>query len=173
MHSLQKTAAALVFAGGAVGASGSADATPLHKAAIGATTDAGLIQQAQFVSGGRDYCFYPDGWRGPGFYWCGYRWRKGHGWGGGSGWHGWTPGAPEGQLRRGGEHNRVGRGPGENMENGAQGRSVSPGPQNGGVKGGPTQGGRGGEPGGTPGGKAGSAGSKPLAEPTQGEGGRH
>jgi len=25
-------------------------------------------------------CFYPDGWRGPGFYQCGYRLRVGEGW---------------------------------------------------------------------------------------------
>ncbi len=25
-------------------------------------------------------CFYLDGWNGPGFYECGYRHRRGHGW---------------------------------------------------------------------------------------------
>jgi hypothetical protein len=25
-------------------------------------------------------CFYFDGWNGPGFYDCGYRYRRGHGW---------------------------------------------------------------------------------------------
>jgi hypothetical protein len=31
----------------------------------------------------------PDSaWRGPGFYWCGYAWRRGYGWGGGYGWRG-------------------------------------------------------------------------------------
>lgn len=25
-------------------------------------------------------CFYLDGWNGPGFYECGYRYRRGHGW---------------------------------------------------------------------------------------------
>jgi hypothetical protein len=25
-------------------------------------------------------CFYLDGWNGPGFYDCGYRHRRGHGW---------------------------------------------------------------------------------------------
>jgi hypothetical protein len=47
------------------------------------------VQQAQFVFGGRNYCFYPNGWNGPGFYWCGYAFRRGLGWGGGHGWHGW------------------------------------------------------------------------------------
>ena len=47
-----------------------------------------------FIFGGRHYCFYPDGWHGPGWYWCGYAWRHGFGWGGPSGWHGWHPGGP-------------------------------------------------------------------------------
>ncbi|WP_156898288.1 hypothetical protein [Methylocapsa acidiphila] len=130
MHNLSTTAAALIVAAAAAGVSGSAEAGPMQSARLGAATDAALFHQAQFVWGGRDYCFYSDGWRGPGFYWCGYRWRRGHGWGGGSGWHGWTPGQ-EGHWR-GGERNRVGRGgPGEDMDKTGQGRSVSPGPQNG------------------------------------------
>lgn len=47
------------------------------------------IEDAQFAWGGRRYCWYFDGWRGPGWYWCGYHWRRGFGWGGPSGWHGW------------------------------------------------------------------------------------
>jgi hypothetical protein len=45
-----------------------------------------------YVFGGRRYCWYFDGWHGPGWYWCGYRWRRGYGWGGGYGWHGWRGG---------------------------------------------------------------------------------
>ena len=45
-----------------------------------------------FVWGGRRYCWYDDGWQGPGWYWCGYAWRRGYGWGGGYGWHGWGGG---------------------------------------------------------------------------------
>jgi hypothetical protein len=41
---------------------------------------------------GRRYCWYDDGWHGPGFYWCGYRWRRGFGWGGPIGWRGWGGG---------------------------------------------------------------------------------
>ena len=33
--------------------------------------------------------FYWDGWRGPGWYWCGYEWHRGLGWRGPSGWRGW------------------------------------------------------------------------------------
>jgi len=47
--------------------------------------------RAQFwMWGGREYCWYPGGWHGPGYYWCGYRYRRGLGWGGGFGWRGWT-----------------------------------------------------------------------------------
>ena len=35
--------------------------------------------------GGRNYCWYGGGWHGPGFYWCGYAWRRGWGWGGPAG----------------------------------------------------------------------------------------
>jgi hypothetical protein len=41
------------------------------------------LEQAQWFYGGRNYCFYPTGWHGPGYYWCGYAWRRGFGWGGG------------------------------------------------------------------------------------------
>ena len=50
------------------------------------------LQQAQFLWGGRNYCWYDGGWRGPGYYWCGYAWRRGYGWGGPGGWHGWARG---------------------------------------------------------------------------------
>ncbi len=44
---------------------------------------------AQYVWGGRQYCWYVNGWHGPGWYWCGYAFRRGYGWGGGEGWRGW------------------------------------------------------------------------------------
>ena len=59
------------------------------------------VEKAQFVYGGRQYCWYENGWRGPGFYWCGYAYRTGFGWGGGAGWHGWRGG---GHWRGGGGH---------------------------------------------------------------------
>jgi len=72
------------------------------------------VQQAQFIFGGRQYCWYDDGWRGPGFYWCGYSWRRGYGWGGGYGWHGWRGGhGHRGAIhRRGGVRPHIGRGGG-------------------------------------------------------------
>ncbi len=50
------------------------------------------VQDTQYFFGGRNYCFYPDGWHGPGWYWCGYAFRRGFGWGGGEGFHGWHGG---------------------------------------------------------------------------------
>jgi hypothetical protein len=72
------------------------------RAALGSLA---IIENAQvFVWQGRRYCWYDDGWRGPGFYWCGYARRHGLGWGGGSGWHGWQQGVqPEGGKPEGGK----------------------------------------------------------------------
>ncbi len=46
-----------------------------------------MIEQIQFFWNGQEYCFYDDGWRGPGWYICGYAWRQGLGWGGGRSWY--------------------------------------------------------------------------------------
>jgi hypothetical protein len=51
--------------------------------------EASPIEKAQFVWGGRRYCWYNSAWRGPGWYQCGFAWRRGLGWGGAVGWHGW------------------------------------------------------------------------------------
>jgi hypothetical protein len=58
------------------------------------------LQDVQFAFGGRNFCWYPGGWNGPGFYWCGYAYRRGFGWGGPAGWHGWHGGGGHG----GGDH---------------------------------------------------------------------
>jgi hypothetical protein len=51
------------------------------------------IKNAQYYSfDGVDYCWYDDGWQGPGWYWCGYDWDTGYGWGGPYGWNGWGGG---------------------------------------------------------------------------------
>jgi hypothetical protein len=53
--------------------------------------DIAIVDNAQvFVYLGRPYCFYLDGWHGPGWYRCGYSWRRGHGWGGVYGWNNWN-----------------------------------------------------------------------------------
>jgi hypothetical protein len=51
--------------------------------------EASPIERAQFFWGGRRYCWYNSAWRGPGWYQCGFAWRRGLGWGGAAGWHGW------------------------------------------------------------------------------------
>jgi hypothetical protein len=66
--------------------------------------DAGLVDTvAVYVYGGRHYCFYFDGWHGPGWYRCGFAWRRGLGWGGVYGWNSWNYGPYE--RRYGGRHN--------------------------------------------------------------------
>ena len=80
---------------------GTASAAPIGpssglKAVIDGAT---LTEQAQFIWGGRNYCWYVDGWHGPGWYWCGYAFRSGYGWGGGHGWRGWyAPGYGRGWV---------------------------------------------------------------------------
>ncbi|HXT08971.1 MAG TPA: hypothetical protein VN715_18790, partial [Roseiarcus sp.] len=91
-----------VLAAGLMGAVMAASAVPAQAAmttsGLNAPASAPLVQLAQlgfpspvdFLFGGRSYCWYDDGWRGPGWYWCGYGNREGYGWGGGEGFHGWT-----------------------------------------------------------------------------------
>jgi hypothetical protein len=65
----------------------------LGSAALNDAADSiALTTNVQYYYGGRNWCWYDDGWQGPGFYWCGYRYRRGFGWGGGAGWRGWGGG---------------------------------------------------------------------------------
>ena len=73
-----------------LGVAGQANALPFDR--FTATAVPNDIEQAQFFFGGRNYCWYDDGWHGPGYYWCGYAFRRGLGWGGGEGWRGWHRG---------------------------------------------------------------------------------
>jgi hypothetical protein len=70
---------------------------------LGGVSDAAdelnVVDQVQYVWGGRRYCWYDDGWNGPGWYWCGRYLVPGLGWGGGVGWRGWGRG---GGFRGGG-----------------------------------------------------------------------
>ena len=85
---MRKIGLALIMAVG-LGA-GAAQAAPAGVPGLGdAAGSLGLVEQAQFVISGRNYCFYDAGWHGPGWYWCGYRHRHGLGWGGERGWQGW------------------------------------------------------------------------------------
>ena len=103
------------------------------------------VLQSQFIYGGRNYCFYPNGWNGPGFYWCGYAFRRGLGWGGGRGWHGWDHRRPPHAHSRPGPRPHMG------------GRPGGPRPHIGGAPGGPRPH-AGGRPGGRPGGPGGQPG---------------
>ncbi|HEY8268631.1 MAG TPA: hypothetical protein VIG34_08240 [Xanthobacteraceae bacterium] len=67
---------ALAAATALVLAAGSAQASPLN-ALRGSQIAADGIEVTQNV---QQYCFYLDGWRGPGFYRCGFRLRRGLGW---------------------------------------------------------------------------------------------
>lgn len=69
---------------------GSANAMPLAGISPETLPAASLVQKTQlYVYEGRNYCYYGDGWHGPGYYWCNYAWRRGYGWGGIYGWNGW------------------------------------------------------------------------------------
>ena len=60
---------------------------------LGAAADGlNMVEQTQYIYGGRRYCWYRGGWHGPGWYRCGYARRHGLGWGGGTGWQGWQQG---------------------------------------------------------------------------------
>src|SRR5262249_4851567 len=86
-HLLAATAALCLTATGS-------SAMPMSAGALNPALDAtNLVEQsAVFVFEGRPYCFYFDGWHGPGWYRCGFSWRRGLGWGGVYGWQGWDYG---------------------------------------------------------------------------------
>jgi hypothetical protein len=60
------------------------------------------VERTQYYSfGNNDYCWYDDGWQGPGWYSCGDEWGNGFGWGGPYGWNGWGGGC---RMRQHGSH---------------------------------------------------------------------
>ncbi|MBV8846023.1 MAG: hypothetical protein JO307_24705 [Bryobacterales bacterium] len=66
-----------------------------------AADELALMEKVQFTWNGRRYCWYDGGWRGSGWYWCGFNRRRGAGWGGPAGWRGWRrPGRPGFQRPR-------------------------------------------------------------------------
>lgn len=85
---------------GWLGAAPAQAQSPLDALGAAAGAAAG-VAASPFFWGGHNYCWYPDGWHGPGWYWCGYGARVGYGWGGGEGWHHWHHGAYRGH---GGPH---------------------------------------------------------------------
>jgi hypothetical protein len=64
---------------------------PSAAASVGGATKAlDLVQKAQYFWDGNEYCWYDDGWNGPGWYVCNYGpWISGLWWGGPLGWHHW------------------------------------------------------------------------------------
>jgi hypothetical protein len=138
-------AASLSFAAAAPVAN--ANPAPQLFSGIYRTGDPAAFEPVQYLYAGHNYCWYPNGWRGPGFYWCGYALRNGLGWGGGVGWHGWNSsgrgggrGGSHGGGRPGGSH---GGGHGAGRPSGGHG-----GGHGGGSHGGGHGGGRGGGGGG-------------------------
>ena len=89
---MKKIVLALALAGGALFglAAGSAQAAPLSAAPGAAAESMTLVDNVQYVYGGYRHCWYRGGWKGPGWYRCGYAWRRGYGWGGPVGWNGWA-----------------------------------------------------------------------------------
>ena len=106
-----------------------------------------LVAKAQYSYGGQNYCWYDDGWNGPGWYVCGQYTVRGVGWGGAAGWHGWTRGGGV----RGGTAGRVGGG----RTGGAHVSGRTGGGRTGGQVSGRTGGGRTGASGRTGGGRTG------------------
>jgi hypothetical protein len=97
MRKLTMTAAMVMAALGVTAlASTRADAAVFGTSSgLGLAADAvDATENVQYVYGGRRHCWYADGWHGPGWYWCGYRTRRGLGWGGPVGWNSWTYGRP-------------------------------------------------------------------------------
>jgi hypothetical protein len=81
--------AAALAAGSLLSIASTSNATILSTGVNTAADSLNLVDQVQFVFEGHKHCWYRDGWHGPGWYWCGYRTRKGFGWGGEEGYHGW------------------------------------------------------------------------------------
>jgi hypothetical protein len=105
MPRLKFLVTAMAAIAGATMASGSAGAMTLGAAnSVRAAADSIALTDhvAIYVYEGRRFCFYPDGWHGPGWYRCGFRTRVGLGWGGPVGWQGWsTSGYRGGTYERG------------------------------------------------------------------------
>jgi hypothetical protein len=83
----------LAIAAGALLAATHANAGtfPVNAGLIGSGSD--LIDQVAvrvYVHEGNRYCFYFNGWHGPGWYRCGFAFRRGLGWGGVYGWNSWS-----------------------------------------------------------------------------------
>ena len=100
---MHKSIYALLAATALIGAAPTAQASPAGSPAAlrGAIDRIDMSELAAvYVYGGHLYWFFFVGWSGPGWYWCGYRHRRGVGFGGAYGFHGWHDRGFE--ARRGG-----------------------------------------------------------------------
>jgi hypothetical protein len=102
MQNVLKSAAAALVAVGLFAGSAMAGPMPGPNSLGTIAASQPSVELAQYAWGGRNYCWYANGWHGPGWYWCGFAWRRGFGWGGGWGWHGWRGGGWHGGGWHGG-----------------------------------------------------------------------
>jgi hypothetical protein len=95
----RKIALSLAIAAGFAGPLAASAEAAIGDGALGlrpAAAQLAPVEKVQWVYGGQGYCWYPDGWHGPGFYVCGSSAVVGVGWGGGYGWNGWGGGYARG-----------------------------------------------------------------------------
>ena len=90
-------ATAAVMVGGNAGAASMSAPAAMRTAADGLK----MTQNVQFFWSDHNYCWYDDGWNGPGWYWCDMYLQSGIGWGGGYGWHHWRGGHPRSYYQGG------------------------------------------------------------------------
>jgi hypothetical protein len=81
---------AIIATLGATSAGGPAEAVPIAVPCAVHADGLAVTEPAQFIYLGKPYCWYPYGWAGAGWYWCGNGTRAGVGWGGVYGWNGWV-----------------------------------------------------------------------------------
>jgi hypothetical protein len=79
-----------VLAAAPILASWQLEAAPIAAPHAVHTDGLALTVPAQFIHHDKPYCWYPYGWAGAGWYWCGYGTQVGFGWGGANGWNGWA-----------------------------------------------------------------------------------
>jgi hypothetical protein len=84
--------ALILLATSALVVGGSAYAMPIGSVKPASDAVSPIEKSAVYIVEGNRYCFYFDGWHGPGWYRCGFAFRRGLGWGGSYGWHGWRYG---------------------------------------------------------------------------------
>jgi hypothetical protein len=91
MTNIKRALMASAF-GAAIMVGGALSCDTAQAAQVGTSGDVRVAQIEVNIFSGRQYCWYDDAWDGPGWYQCGYSWRRGLGWGGGFGWNSWQGG---------------------------------------------------------------------------------